>query len=111
MGLVVNAYDYYVFGDVFLRSYYTIYDMDNVRMGIAPHLTSYASPIVAAGIPSESFSGSSDVYWYSYGGVFVSIFGLVVIPLTCLGGCFIFIYYCFVSPYKAVVKQSNKYDS
>ena len=104
MGLVVNSLDYWLAGDVFLRNYYIIMDMDNSKIGMTPHATSYAGAIKAGGVPSKAFYGSYDATWYTYGGVIISILGIVVIPLTCLGGCLVALYYCFVSPYKAAAQ-------
>lgn len=36
-GLEASEYNFYIFGDVFLRSYYSIYDFENKRIGLAIH--------------------------------------------------------------------------
>lgn len=32
--------DYWILGDVFLRGWYSIHDLDNMKMGFVPHATS-----------------------------------------------------------------------
>jgi len=34
--LIVSKLDYWIFGETFLRSTYTVFDMENMRIGFAP---------------------------------------------------------------------------
>jgi len=43
LGFTVNTEDYFLLGDTFLRSYYSIHDDDNSRLGLVPHSTSNAT--------------------------------------------------------------------
>lgn len=38
-----SSMNMFIFGDVFLRSFYSIYDFDNFQVGLALHTTSQAS--------------------------------------------------------------------
>jgi len=107
LGLLVNSYDYWLLGDVFLRNYYVIMDMDNNKIGLSPHLTTNVGPITAGPVPSETFAGSGNIYWYTYSGYVLGVLGIILVPLTCICGCLAGIYYCFVPSYKSTKKEET----
>jgi Eukaryotic aspartyl protease len=37
LGMVINSKDHFLLGSVFLRNYFQIYDIENSRLGLAPH--------------------------------------------------------------------------
>jgi len=43
--MAVSKHDYYTLGTTFLRGYYQIYDADNNRLGLTPHIYSMVSSI------------------------------------------------------------------
>ena len=41
--MTLNSEEMYILGDVFLRNYYAIFDTENNRVGLTPHLESFAN--------------------------------------------------------------------
>jgi hypothetical protein len=86
-------------------------DMTNSQVGFSPHLTSLAGPIVSGAIPSNTFSGSNDALWYEVGGTILSIFGIIIVPLTCILGIFAYCALCFVPSSATKKTNSNKKET
>jgi len=40
IGIVPNSEDYWLFGDSFLRGYYSVFNMETGKLGLAPHVDS-----------------------------------------------------------------------
>jgi saccharopepsin len=51
---LMDIYGDYLFGDVLLRSYYTVWDNDNSLVGFSPRTDSYAGSITAGTTPKKN---------------------------------------------------------
>ena len=89
MGFVVNSYDYWLLGDVFLRGYYSIHDASGKRLGLTPHITSKVGTIYSGTTPSDVYKVPVD--YTILGWVLDLTKTLVFLPYMLLVGVFAYI--------------------
>lgn len=63
MGLVTSEAPYLILGDSFLRSYYSVHDMENDRIGFVPLVGSNKKYVVAGKNPSVKYADIVDGNW------------------------------------------------
>jgi hypothetical protein len=51
---LMDIYGYYLFGDVLLRNYYTVWDNENAQIGWTPRTGSSAGSLTAGTLPSKT---------------------------------------------------------
>ena len=56
LGFAASDMPYWLLGDAFLRGYYSVHDMENNRIGFAPHATSNKKKITEGTNPEQTFS-------------------------------------------------------
>lgn len=78
IGITHISDSYWLLGDTFLRSYYSVWDSPNNRLSLAPHKTSIAQTFSVAemALPQTSFNSAEDII----GSV------LEVVAITLVGG-------------------------
>ena len=57
MSVVANKDNFFLFGNSFLRGYYSIHDMKDGFLGIVPHSTSSKDFVFAGDVPSKKLTG------------------------------------------------------
>lgn len=57
LSVVANQQDFFLFGNSFLRGYYSIHDMKDGYLGIAPHATSTKSFVFMGALPGTKLTG------------------------------------------------------
>lgn len=95
LGITGQDNDYALFGDVFMRGYYSVHDIDNSRVGFAPYQGSYKSKIKAGTDPNKEMDAAfAEQGWLYHGNMWWNIiFGwAMIVPLCC---CFLNLACCF----------------
>lgn len=65
LGFVQNGDNFWLLGDVFMRGFYSVHDMDNQKIGFVPHSNSdkqAPEPAEFSTLPDQTMSGSSTDY-------------------------------------------------
>lgn len=66
LGFQASSYPYFILGDVFLRGYYTVHDLQNNKIGFAPNKNSKKIKIQKAVNPKLKFSVSKNFQSQTY---------------------------------------------
>ena len=120
LGFEAGTQSYFVLGDVFLRGYYSIHDMDNNRIGFAPHRNSHKHVLEAGELPLHSqIEVINENSWlYKLNEYWMMISGWILIPIIgllccCCSTCFtsIFLGIRVDEVMKLVDADENKQDA
>ena len=89
LGFEAGTQTYFILGDVFLRGYYSIHDLENNRIGFAPHRNSHKSKVLPGVLPrhSEIEVINENSWLYTLNQYGMMIFGWILIPIICICCC------------------------
>lgn len=73
LGLVPNSEDFWLFGDSFLRGYYSVFNMNAGTLGLAPHVTSDKTNLIPGTVPENYLSGGTSVLVWTISGIVIAI--------------------------------------
>lgn len=98
--------DYFLFGDTFLREFFSIYDEENNRMGLVP--STYSTATITAGTPPSTVlePDAEELNISGSGGsssITEDVWSSVWLNMTAVGGTFglitVLLYFIYVYPF------------
>lgn len=74
-----NTEDYWLFGDSFLRGYYSVFNLETGKLGLAPHVDSDKSVLEPGKTPPNYLTGGTNLLAWTVSGIVIAIMAWIFI--------------------------------